>query len=260
MKMGKMGKAGNSRMMYNGAKSRYTRGIVRLIRDLIPHGGTYWEPFVGSAKVIARVTNCRGFGSDLDRPIITLLQAVQDGWHPPATVTEEDYKLWQGRKDWDDPMVAFVGYGCSFSGKFFGGRARSRSGKIRNFAAEARRSLLARNEFLKGVELRVRDYRDGFWRPQAPSLIYCDPPYDGTTACGSVKTKFDSKEFWEWAEEQSCQSVVLVSEYRCPVAGSCLLWAETKGESMRRKEGGGVKTERLFCLRPELRKRIGFGF
>ena len=63
--------------------------------------------------------------SDVNRPLITMYKALQDGWIPPSTVTEEMYAEYKGIQDAEDPLTAFIGIGCSFSGKWFGGYARS---------------------------------------------------------------------------------------------------------------------------------------
>ena len=46
------------------------------------------------------------------------------------------------------------------------------------------------------------------------ALIYCDPPYAGTT--GYNGGDFDSDRFWEWAREVSKQNLLAVSEYKAP--------------------------------------------
>ena len=43
------------------------------------------------------------------------------------------------------------------------------------------------------------------------SVIYCDPPYEGTL--GYKTGSFDHERFWEWAEKMSERNVVFVSEY-----------------------------------------------
>lgn len=46
------------------------------------------------------------------------------------------------------------------------------------------------------------------------ALVYCDPPYAGTSKYNGVD--FDSDRFWEWAREVSKQNLLAVSEYKAP--------------------------------------------
>lgn len=244
-------------MRYLGGKGRYTAGVISVIRQLLSRNQSYWEPFCGSCKVLANVRCRKRLGSDVDKHIIRLLRAVRDGWIPPSQVTEEEYVYWRSVRDTsNDPMVGFVGYGCSFAGKFFGGYARS----IRStggFASEARRQLLKVKPKLQGVKLLCLDYQS----PIKADLIYCDPPYSNTTKVGRRKGEFDHEEFWNWVKWRSKESVVLISEYSCPIPGAVTIWQETKGKCLIGKVEGPKedKTEKLFCLNPKILSRIGLG-
>lgn len=191
---------------------RYFGGKVRLARDLagiINEYGveSYYEPFCGMFSVGALVTAPIRAGADTHEDLILLLNAVRDGWVGPEEITEEDYVFL--KDDDPSPLRAFAGFGCSNSGKFFGGYARESTG--RNFAANARSSLLKLAPKIHDVDFRLESYQD--WDRHA-DLIYCDPPYDKTT--GFTTGAFDTKEFWEWVREQSRRSIVLVSEYTAP--------------------------------------------
>jgi DNA adenine methylase len=246
-------------MRYCGGKQKAWI-LARIITHHVPAGGMYWEPFVGAGGVMQRVNNCRRYGSDLDRHIINLLTAVQDGWQPPRRLDQEEHRYWRSVRDnSNSPMVAFAGYGCSFGGDFLGGYARDAIGG--NYAEKARTTLLHQRPFLRGVNLRQRDYREGFWLPEPPDVIYCDPPYAGTSAVGTPSAggrarPFDSAEFWRWATRQTEASIVLVSEYTCPLLGVRQVWQRDLPTSLR-MTGADRRTERLFCLNPEV--RIGLG-
>lgn len=216
-----------------------------------------------------RINGCDRYGSDTNVFIISLIRAVQQGWIPPKTVTIEQHSFYRdkSRKEPNsrDPMIAFVGHGCCFSGVFFGGIARmKKGGPVTNYKAmEAHRSLLAQKPLLAGVELLIRDYRKGFWGPQQPDVIYADPPYANTSAVGSdrqTKTSFDSDEFWQWCQKQAAAgSVVLVSEYTCPIKSAELIWQQTYTKSLRSSDGIATKTECLFLISPPRRPQIGLG-
>ena len=46
------------------------------------------------------------------------------GGIPPSTVTEEMYAEYKGIQDAEDPLTAFIGIGCSFSGEVVWGYAQ----------------------------------------------------------------------------------------------------------------------------------------
>ena len=75
-------------------------------------------------------------------------------------------------------LIGFVGYGCSFGGKWFGGLARggkTSQGNDRNHVAESSRNLMKIKPKLQDMIIEVANYKtilipDG-------SVVYCDPPY-----------------------------------------------------------------------------------
>ena len=74
------------------------------------------------------------------------------------------------------------------------------------------------------------------------SLIYCDPPYAGTT---DYKTKFDHSVFWQWCREKVKEGhTVFVSEYNAPADFVCV-WSKNITKNLH--TGPGRKTtEKLF--------------
>jgi DNA adenine methylase len=250
---------------FNGGKSR-CGGIVPIINALLPAGGVFHAPFCGSCKIEQYVRARRRYLSDLCPDIICLLKAVQAGWDPPTTVTEKEYTYWKSQrgKQTDDPTRAFVLYGCSFGARYGEGYARSKNGAV-NFAATARLALLRQKPFLKGADIYTADYRDAD-APEA-GVVYCDPIYEGTKPCGSVRQKFDSATFWKWAVKKARNGVVLVSEYTCPVKHAVVVWEKSVSAGIRfgtggdggAKGSGKRKQEKLFLLNPEVRTKIGMG-
>ena len=76
----------------------------------------------------------------------------------------------QSEKDPLDPLTAFVGFGCSYSGKWFGGLAKDGNG--RNYALNAYNSLMKKAKTFKDVEFSHKSYLD--YTP-TDYLVYCDP-------------------------------------------------------------------------------------
>jgi DNA adenine methylase len=215
--------------------------------------------------MMERVRAAARYGSDADPHIVSLLKAVQAGWEPPREVTEAEHAFWkeQHARGSTDPMVAFVGFGCSFGGHFFAGYARDTRGRTvtGEFASEARRTLLLQKPRLAGVDMRVADYRD-LWMGRWPEVTYCDPPYQGTTAVGDCRSPmngFDHDAFWRWCEGAKKKTCLLVSEYACPLRGAVVLWERTSSTGMRYADGSAKKTERLFALSRFVTARVGLG-
>ncbi len=231
-------------MRYNGGKHACAREIATIIAGACGGALSYWEPFVGAANVITRpeLSGLHRSGSDLDSVIISLLRHVRSGWEPPTVISEDEYLVAKNNPNaLDAHMRAFIGYGCSFSGKYFGGYARS---GVRNYAANASNSLRKQAPLLEGIVLAVGDYASmPFGRRD---IIYCDPPYAGTTRCGA-SCSFDTDRFWGWCLERKREgSTVFVSGFSAP-AYAQEVWRKTIRDGLR-KVGAHQMTERLFKL------------
>jgi DNA adenine methylase len=230
-------------MQYNGGKHACAKEIAGIIqRECSP--GRYWEPFVGAANVICRpeLGAFERLGSDIDEGIVSLLRAVRDGWTPPDYISEDAYAEARCGGPCDPAMRAFIGYGCSFGGKYFGGYARSGD---RNYAKNAHNSLLRQAGALVGVSLVAAPY------DAAPfgkvDVVYCDPPYAGTTACGAGGA-FDSEAFWHWCEGLAAAGTrVFVSEFSAP-NGWVEVWQKELRDGLRKSGASHSMTERLFTI------------
>ena len=80
-------------------------------------------------------------------------------------------------------------------------------------------------------------------------VVYCDPPYQGTTAADYYTEEFDHDKFWEWIRTRNY--TVYVSEYSAP-DDFVSIWSKKK---QRNAAGGksGTKgneaTEHLYIHR-----------
>lgn len=226
-------------MQYLGGKFRTRKAIAEVLRSL-RNGRAYFEPFCGACWVLQEMDGER-MASDGNEALITMYQALRAGWIPPSSVSEQEYVDIKVRKDASDPLTAFVGFGCSFGGKWFAGYARNKRGE--NYAQQARTSLLAQLPLIRDVRFIYGDYRE--FSP-VRCLVYCDPPYEGMTAYGAFKG-FDHAVFWETMRAWSRFNVVVVSEYQAPPDFKCI--AEIPTHTALR-EGGKVspRIERLFTI------------
>lgn len=233
-------------MQYLGGKSRIAKKIAAYLRSVRKPGQLYIEPFVGGASVLVLMENPRQ-ASDLCEDLILLYQALQGGWMPPETVTEEEYCEMKNAPP--SALRGFVGFACSFAGKWFGGYARAKT-HYRNYALNAVNGFRKLKPRLEGVQLYHCDYR-AFTASNA--LIYCDPPYAATTGYDAT-TKFNWVDFWEHARYLSQNNTVIISEYAAPEDFVCVLEIPTKLD-MNRGAGKPLvyRTERLFQWAPALK-------
>jgi len=93
--------------------------------SLTTHTHTHYvEPFCGSCNVASKVNIENKILNDKNPYLIAMFRALQDGWIPPEIVTEWDYYVAKEDQDIDPHIAGFVGFACSFAGKFWGGYAR----------------------------------------------------------------------------------------------------------------------------------------
>lgn len=200
---------------YLGGKSRLAKKFASILVAALPmHNGIFYEPFVGGFNVVPTLVNHLEVAicSDIHPGLIAMYRALQDGWEPPTEVSREDYYYIKGHSAAFQPeMAAFVGFGCSYSGKEWGGYA---SGEGRNYAKEAHDNLMTRLPDIKNCTFHWASY-DGVPLYSETAVIYCDPPYRSTT--GYKTGEFDHTEFDRWCENRALVGhTVFVSEFNAP--------------------------------------------
>ena len=87
-------------------------------------------------------------------------------------------------------LAGFVGFGCSFGGRFFEGYARNATGT--NYAMQSKKSLLKDMATLMDAQFLCVDYQ----KVPIPNnaIVYADPPYVNTK---KIHNKvFNTEEFW----------------------------------------------------------------
>ena len=96
--------------------------------------------------------------NDKQEYLIAMLNGVQKGYELPENITENQYKYIREHKDEDKVLTGFVGFGCSFAGKFFGGYARNKTNT--NYASQSKRSLLKDICNLSTTKFICMDYQE----------------------------------------------------------------------------------------------------
>lgn len=254
-------------MQYMGGKSRIAQSIADIIsmtgggqheiprrqiqncaghrkRDLSEGGDCFVSLFCGSCAVESKVQGfSRKILNDRHQYLIALLQGVQRGYELPESITPEQYRHIREHKDDDPTLAGFVGFGCSFGGKWFGGYARNATGT--NYAAQSKRSLLKDMATLQDATFVCADYRRVCIPPRA--VIYADPPYNNTT--GYHGDRFDSAEFWiAMRLLADTGHTVFVSEQEAPPDIQCVWERKFTRTLDRNKSNQFSVTEKLFFL------------
>lgn len=234
-------------MRYLGGKYRLRKQIGEVIKEYrgLPLANStrpYWEPFVGSAWVTTQIDKPPIYASDINKELIEMWKALQEGWEPPTRVTEEEYKKAKSG-EYPSYLTAFIGFGCSWGGKWFGGYAREEG---RNFAKNAHNSLLKQTKQLEDVNF----FHANFFQVEPPGdncIIYCDPPYKGTTGYGAVEN-WDSEKFWERVRELNERDhKLLVSEYQAP-SDFEVIWSQETKTDLNTNDGKDKRIEKIFSL------------
>lgn len=232
-------------MKYMGSKDRHAKDILPiLMQHRVSDSVWYIEPFVGGANMIDKVTGNR-FGADINTSLITLWKAVSEGWMPDAVYTESEYNIIKQIKDPTNPLTAYMGFALSYGGKWFGGWCRDSQGK-RDYVGEAYRNALKQFPLLSGVRFANKSYNDLHIPSNLGCIIYCDPPYKGTT---KYKDDFDHDKFYSWCIEQRCAGHhIYISEYDMPSEFKCV-WEKAVSSSLAKDTGSKTAVERLFIVK-----------
>ena len=235
---------------------------------------------------MCRVPDADGprIGADINGCMIALHKALAAGWHPPETMTEEQYNDIRDHQDRHPPeLVAFVATGCTFGSSWFssfvtentragagyvsGTRARI-EGMDGSRCAQSARSCLRDAPGLVGVKFIHSSYDSLEIPPQ--SLVYCDPPYIGTTGYeGSAqnikvgesaeKNVWRAYKFWRWADRLVDEGhTVFVSEYEGPTATAFppVIAPEVKAELKRLADIATAKQCDLKCPSAEMQAAV----
>lgn len=229
-------------MKYMGSKARHAKDILPIILAERKPNQLYVEPFVGGANVIDKVEG-RRIGSDVHEYLIAMWDAVSKGWIPPAVITEDDYNaIKKDKQSFPREFVGYVGFAMSYGGKWFGGWRRDSIGK-RDYVEESRKNAEKQFPNLRGVIFKHTSYDE--LRLDEQCIIYCDPPYKGTT---KYKDDFNHEKFYDWCRKMKKDGhTIFVSEYEMPEDFICV-WQKEVTSSLTKDTGSKKAVEKLFTL------------
>ena len=237
-------------MKYVGSKNRISKYIAPILQGYIDRNNVeiYYEPFVGGANMVDKIHCSSRIGNDIHPQLIAMFNALQKGWIPPSHISEEEYNRVRDNKDqYPDYYVGYVGFNATFGAKYFGGYARGFKADgvtPRNISGEAYRNLIKQLPYIADVKFICSDYLDNEYNNLHNALIYCDPPYQGTTKY-STET-FNNDTFWNWCRKMSKDNKVFISEYNAPKDFTCI-WEKQVTTSLKVHEHEN-RIEKLYTI------------
>lgn len=223
-------------MQYFGGKQRIAKPLSEFLNAQMESGQVFVDLFCGSCNVVSNIRqDVERYANDKNKYLPTLFSQLQKGMVLPTSVSEEFY---QEVKQLPDSSLenmaikAFIGFGCSFAGKWWGGYARG--GEGRDYALNAYNSTMKKMSKMRDVKFINMDYYD-FICPKG-ALVYCDIPYKNTTQYSAVG-EFDHDKFYSWVKDQvDCR--ILISEYKRNVpAGAEIIWEYSSKKDIRNSLG-----------------------
>lgn len=188
-------------------------------------------------------------GNDIHKELIAMFREIQNGWQIPLHISEEEYNSVRDNKsEYPDYYVGLVGFNATFGSKYFGGYARGfKADKVtpRDIPNEALRNLSEQIPKIMDVEFLCGDYKSNEYADLKGAVIYCDPPYQGTTKYAT--DSFDYDAFWNWCRKMSKDNYVFISEYNAPDDFECI-WSKGVTTSLKVHEHKN-RTEKLFTYK-----------
>ena len=233
-------------MYYQGGKAKFAKYIAPIVNEAVKKSnGVLVEPFCGGCNLTTHFKG-RVIANDLNKNLIALFKEAINGREFPDFVSKEMHEEARNGK-FDDALTAYIGFCASYRGKYFAGYAGNNRpttrGRILNDQRDAINSFLRTVDDLRSMEdleFSSLPYYD--LEIKEGSVVYCDPPYLGTT--GYKTGGFDHERFWKWAEAVSEHSKVFVSEYTTLSDFFVPVWEMNAPVSLSKM--GKRATEKLF--------------
>lgn len=220
-------------MRYFGGKQRISKPLATFLNSQLKPGQAFCDMFCGSCNVISKIDPNRDrIANDLHKELIAMRRYVQQGGELPDEISEEQYQeIKESGEDW---LKGFVGFGCSFAGKYWGGYARGGDG--RDYCQNAKNSTLKKMKSLQDVIFTNLNYED-LYISHKRAMVYCDIPYKDSV--GYSVGNFDHEKFYKWASWWWGQGKhVIVSEYKHNVPeGWKIVWEYESKKDIRDKSG-----------------------
>lgn len=238
-------------MRYMGGKAMIARHIVSAILADTAERGTWFEPFVGGGNVLERAAPyfSQSIAMDAHEDLMLMWLAVNAGWEPPPFVSREKYQKLRHAEP--SALRGFAGFGASFGGKWFNGYAVSKIDKkhpVAEGCRAAHKTVIRQGRVFRQNGVSFTHGNFGSWTPDPGSVVYCDPPYQGTT--GYSTGEFDHGAYYKtltaWANS-GCH--VYASEYAIPAEVShTRIWSRERKATLKGSDNRKSVTENLYRI------------
>lgn len=236
-------------MQYLGSKSKIASKIIPYFEKAVDkeHNNCFVELFCGGCNITDKIGHLAVnhiIANDCNKYLISMFKQLQKGWLPPDNLTQGEYTHIRLHKDSCQPeMVAFVGFMCSFGGKWFGGYAHN--SKQDNYCLREKRVLLKQIQLLQKVHFSSLSY-DQVKIPYN-SVVYCDPHYRSTTG---YKYSFNNDQYEKYLldlADKRPDLIIFCSEYQMDSRFTLVDEFKVKTVSNKNKQSD-YRTERLYRL------------
>lgn len=238
-------------MAYLGGKAKSAEHILAVLNSDFFDNYDYIEPFCGYCHILRRVVNKKSYTiSDNNPLLIVLLKHIQKIKDDHPTINKEEYDKLRENPKINLLKAAYAAFCYSYNGKYFGGFVEKY--QDRNYPEERKKyyDQLHDNKSFHNAKIKKTDYSS--YSGVKGKLIYCDPPYAGTT---EYHSSFDSEKFWECMRKLSKNNYVFISEYTAPDDFICLV-KKTKRMSLSGKGATRKNSEKLFFHKSKMNDPI----
>lgn len=207
-------------MRYMGGKSRLANYIASEINAIAFNEqiDNYYEPFVGGGAVIEQVNIQNKYGSDLNKYLIALYHKLQEDNFEYPNITREQYNhIRHNKEQYEDWLVAWCGFHCSFNNEWFegwGGDFYDKFNNYKNKQFETYNSICREIPLIKNIHYTNCSYNSVNIKPH--SIVYCDAPYIGVYQYKGAEETFDFDAYYKWLKTIAKDNLVIISEYRMP--------------------------------------------
>ena len=236
-------------MKYMGSKRRIWKHIAPIILKDRTENQYYVEPFCGGCNSIANVSGNR-MAADINPYLIGMWKGLLEGMTYPETITKETYneaKTAYNTKDYtifSAAELGWIGFMASYNGLFFHSYTGVSKSDGKDYVKASIDNIKQQIAPMKGCELRCCSY-DALEIPP-DSIIYCDPPYQGTEGYG---VDFDYPKFYGWCHSmKQAGHKIFVSEYSMPPEFTCIWSMEVSNSLDRFSKVREKRLEKLFTI------------
>ena len=225
---------------YQGGKKRLGKKIYKQISEIekifTDEKLDYFEPFVGMGGVLrhfGKEKDRKCFACDVNKDLILMWKAVQQGWLPPTECTKEKYNELKNSKE-HSAERAFIGCSLSWGGNYFEGSCRLDYTTSINYLTLGLTGISK----IKNDIINVHFYENKAYNKFYPKnmLIYCDPPYKNNQLRTKLFKNFDHDKFWETMREWSKENLVVISESVAP-EDFTKIWSIESRNTTNKKNG-----------------------